>query len=146
MMGDDNSQKIITIVSNPICPPCSKAHQLLDNWLSEDLTLGLRIVYSVLPGNSESTKSKVVRHLLALKLMKSEFLRQAMHDWYSQKEKQVDLWLEKFPVESGSEIETILAKQEQWCITAGITHTPTIFINGYKLRDPYSLEDIKYMI
>jgi len=30
-----------------------------------------------------------------------------------------------------------------WCEKEGITHTPTIFINGYKLPKEYRIEDLK---
>jgi len=36
--------------------------------------------------------------------------------------------------------------QQQWCAPAKISFSATVFINGYKLPDPYHLEDIKYLI
>jgi len=34
----------------------------------------------------------------------------------------------------------------QWVETVGIQSTPTIFINGYKLPDPYNIGDLQYFL
>ncbi len=146
VIGNREPKKVITIVSSPTCPPCSNAHQLLENWLDKDESLQLRIVFSVLPGEQESTKYKVIRHLLALKSAPGQMLKQAMHTWYGQKEENVESWIAKFPAPQEQEPNVSLEKQQQWCESAGISFTPTVFINGYKLPDPYHLEDIKYFI
>jgi len=146
VIGNREPKKVITIVSSPTCPPCSNAHQLLENWLDKDDSLQLRIVFSVLPGEQESVKYKVIRHLLALKSTPGHMLKQAMHTWYEQKEDNIESWIAKFPAQQEQEPNVSLEKQQQWCESAGISFTPTVFINGYKLPDPYHLEDIKYLI
>jgi protein-disulfide isomerase len=146
VLGNNEPKKVITIVSSPTCPPCSKAHQLLENWLNKDESLQLRVIFSVLPAEQESVKYKVIRHLLALKSAPGQMLKQAMHTWYGQKEENVESWIAKFPAPQEQEPDGILAKQQQWCDSVGINFTPTVFINGYKLPDPYHLEDIKYLI
>jgi hypothetical protein len=37
-------------------------------------------------------------------------------------------------------------KQKEWCDMAEIAFTPTILVNGYKLPEPYRLDDPKYLI
>ena len=39
-----------------------------------------------------------------------------------------------------------LKKQKEWCELTDIDATPTIFINGRKLTEPYQTEDIKYFV
>jgi len=34
----------------------------------------------------------------------------------------------------------------QWCDEAEITHTPTIFINGYRLPENYGVEELKFIL
>ncbi len=41
--------------------------------------------------------------------------------------------------------EKLLAMKD-WYEREGITHTPTIFINGFKLPEEYSIEDLKEII
>lgn len=146
VLGNSEPKKVITIVSSPTCPPCSIAHQLLENWLDNDESLQLRIVFSVSPGESESTKYKVIKHLMALKSAPVQMLKQAMHTWYERKEDNVESWIKKYPVLKEQESNIILEKQLQWCESAEISSTPTVFINGYKLPNPYKLDDIKYLI
>ncbi len=39
--------------------------------------------------------------------------------------------------------ENKLDLMKQWCTDAEITHTPTIFINGKRLPETYSINELK---
>ncbi len=39
-----------------------------------------------------------------------------------------------------------IQKMSDWCDAENITHTPTIYINGYKLTKEYSIEDLKKVL
>lgn len=43
------------------------------------------------------------------------------------------------------DIEKLIVAQEEWCLNHKIYTTPTIFINGYKLPNYFSIKDIDYL-
>lgn len=138
-------QKIITIVSNPTCMPCAKAHILLDQWLDTVEGLQLRIVFWGFPNDPKDYTYKVARHLMLLSNQQSPLLRQAINAWYRSGMSLDDL--EKtFPVTEIADVDELMLIQHQWCGIINVSRTPTIFINGYHLPEPYELVDIKYMI
>ena len=42
----------------------------------------------------------------------------------------------------GQKIEAM----DNWCKAMDVRATPTIFLNGYKLPDAYSIEDLQYFL
>jgi glutaredoxin len=66
--------------SNPFCPPCSKAHQTLNEGLSKRDDFQLRVVFST-PDYEEGTKTKIAKHLLQWNAAADKkVMHQALHD------------------------------------------------------------------
>ncbi|MGM9476840.1 vitamin K epoxide reductase family protein [Pedobacter sp. GSP4] len=146
VLGNPEAETIITIVSNPFCGPCGKAHQTLDEWLKTRDDLQLKIIFTT-ADHEDDTRTKVSRHISALTQSKDVvMLEQALNDWYGSPSRKYEQWAEKYPVNFSSEMNAVTQKQKDWCERAEISFTPTILINGYKLPEPYRLEDIKYLL
>ena len=146
ILGDPEAEHVITMVSNPYCQPCSKAHKELDEWLVNRKDIKLQIIFSVEENNNDP-KIKVAEHLFALQANNDAItLKKAVDDWYNQKQKDFEAWSKDHPTSDKIATESILQKQREWCKIAEIQVTPTIFINGRKLPDNYQPEDIKYFI
>ena len=73
-------------------------------------------------------------------------LEDAIDDWYQSSKKDYEIWASKHPVKMLENSMQIVQGQKAWCDMAEITKTPTFLVNGYKLPEPYYLEDIKYFI
>jgi hypothetical protein len=146
VLGSPDAATTITMVSNPFCGPCASAHKLLDKWLKERDDLQVKIVFAT-ANHDDDDRTKVARHVTALSLLEDKSLAaDAMNDWYSQAVKQFDEWSARFPVPQDKDITSVTTKQKEWCREAEIMFTPTIFVNGYKLVEPYELEDIRQLI
>jgi protein-disulfide isomerase/uncharacterized membrane protein len=146
VLGNAEAKQIITMVSNPFCPPCSKAHQTLNEWLTKRDDIQLRVVFSTLD-NEEGIKTKIARHLLQLNAAADKkVVHQALHGWYGQKQKSYETWAKLYPVADEAGIQQTIEKQKAWCRIVNVEYTPTILLNGYKLPKLYQLEDIKYFI
>jgi len=146
VLGNKTAETIITMVSNPFCPPCSGVHEQLDDWLDQNPNLQARIVLK--PRHDEDDmNTPVSRHLTALNALPDQSLvKRAMHDWYEQKQTKYEEWAKVYPAQlNGAEYDKINA-QKAWCDMAEITDTPTILINGYFLPKMYQLRDLKYML
>ncbi|RYY36109.1 MAG: hypothetical protein EOP46_07600 [Sphingobacteriaceae bacterium] len=144
LLGNREAENIITIVSNPYCEPCSSAHKALDEWIDKRDDIKLQVVFAA----NDDSKSKVARHILALKENDGdEAVKHALSNWYGQSIKNLDDWIKRYPVQYDADSNAkALSTQNEWCELVEITSTPTIFVNGRRLPQPYRAEDIKYFI
>jgi len=146
VLGNVEASNIITMVSNPYCQPCSKAHAQIEEALNKMDNIQVRIVFVGSNTNEEDTHSRVHRHLMALNAMPDKTLiKNALHDWYEQKQKNYDDWAKKYPIQGAANVKEQLSRQKEWVTVAEITATPTLLVNGYKLPKSYQLSDLKYM-
>ena len=146
VLGNVEASTIITMVSNPYCQPCAAAHKVLDGWLGSLLDIQVRIIFNA-DNSDKDFKTPVVRHLMALsELQDKKIVKEALHDWYEQKQKDYGAWAKTYPVTLDADKYQKLEKQLAWCYIADVTFTPTILINGYRLPANYRLQDIKYLL
>jgi len=148
VLGNAEANNIITMISNPYCQPCAKAHAQIDEALNNFEDMQVRIIFVGKSNTDENnTKTKVHRHLMALnELADRAIIKNALHDWYEQKQKNYDAWAKVYPVTLNPENNYKLDKQKAWCDMAGISGTPTFLINGYRLPKTYQLHELKYML
>ncbi|ARS40448.1 hypothetical protein CA265_12585 [Sphingobacteriaceae bacterium GW460-11-11-14-LB5] len=145
-LGNPNAETVITMVSNPFCGPCAKAHQTINEWLKYRDDLQVKIIFTT-ADHDDDKKTKVSRHISALTtLNNADLLGKALNDWYAQGAQNYEIWAQKYPITFNGEMNEVTKKQKTWCDMAEIAFTPTILVNGYKLPAPYLLEDIKYLI
>jgi uncharacterized membrane protein len=146
VMGNAEASTIITMVTNPYCPPCAKTHKILDELIERNDNLQARIVFTA-TNNDDDIKTPVSRHLMALnELADKAVVKQALNDWYGQKQKDYKEWAKVYPVQLDEANYHKLDKQNDWCQMAEVTFTPTLLLNGYRLPDLYQLPDLKYML
>ena len=99
VLGNAEAENIITMVSNPYCPPCSKTHQLLDDLLNQRTDIQARIVFTA-NNDERDRKTPISRHLMALNDSADKAtMKHALHDWYQQKQKSYEAWALMYPVE-----------------------------------------------
>jgi protein-disulfide isomerase len=145
-LGNPDAETVITMVSNPFCGPCAKAHQVIDEWLSYRDDIQLKIIFTT-ADHEDDEKTKISRHISTLSLLNdAQLVAEALNDWYKQNTKKYEDWAIKYPIIHNDTTNEITKKQKAWCDLTEITFTPTIFINGYKLPNPYRLEDMKYLL
>ncbi len=146
VLGNTEAANIITMVSNPYCPPCNKTHQQLSEWLGNGNDLQVRIIFTA--NNDENDhKTPVVRHLMALnELPDKSLVEKALHGWYAQKEKSYESWAKAYPIQLNEANYYKLDKQKAWCQLAEVKATPTLLVNGCRLPEVYQLQDIKYLL
>lgn len=145
-LGNPEAETVITMVSNPFCGPCAKAHQTIDEWLKYRDDIQLKVIFTTADEENDP-RTKVSRHLSALSTHEDKrMVENAMNDWYNSSRKNYEEWAVKYPMIMTEAVAKVTQNQKSWCDMAEITFTPTIFVNGYKLPDPYRLEDIKHLI
>lgn len=146
VLGNVEANNIFTIATNPYCPPCASMHKLLDELLHQNGNIQARIVFTT-QNNETDRNTPISRHLMALsELPDKKIVRQALHDWYEQKQKNYEAWAKVYPVQLNEAEFYKLDKQKDWCKMAEVTATPTMLLNGYRLPNLYHLPDLKYML
>ncbi|MEZ4900628.1 MAG: thioredoxin domain-containing protein [Spirosomataceae bacterium] len=138
VLGNPTAKHTITMVTNPYCGPCAKAHIELEEVLSENPHLKAQIIFAVCY-DSDGRKSKVARHLLNL-TPTPLLLRGAMEAWYAQTTKDYDTWAAQYPADVSAVPDNAIAAHCEWTKTAHIEGTPTLFVDGYEVPQVYGLK------
>jgi len=146
VLGNVEANNIITMVTNPYCPPCADTHRMLDELLYQRQDIQARIVFTA--NNTEKDiKTPVSRHLMALNdLPDKTVVRNALNDWYGQKQKNYNAWAKVYPAQLNELEYYKIDRQHDWCQVAEIVATPTLLLNGYRLPAVYQLPDLKYLL
>ena len=94
--------------------------------------------------DGNDARVKPVSHFLAIDdLSTKSKTKQALNDWYLADIKNYKLFASKYPINGGlKQQNNKMEAMHNWCIAENITHTPTIFINGYELPKEYSIDDL----
>jgi len=146
MIGDANAPLTVTMVSNPYCQPCAKAHKALNEWLHQRPDVKMQVVFSN-QNNEKDKKTEVAAHFMRLKqTVDNVTLAKALDDWYEQKQKSYESWADVYPVDNRSDVSAQLEVQKEWCKLTEVKSTPTIFLNGRRLPKNYQTEDLRYFI
>lgn len=143
LLKNPNAKYHVVKVCNPYCRPCAKAHPILEELFAKG-RINLQILFTA-KANGNDPKTTMVRHFLAID--QKGTIREALDDWYNSKTKDYKAFSDKYPM--NGELENQNHKIEamsKWCDSENITHTPTLFINGYELPKEYSISDLKEVL
>lgn len=146
-IGNPQAPNVLTKVCNPYCGPCAKAHPKIEELIKENPDWQARIIFTA-TGEDEDHRTPPATHLLAIAEQKDEEkTRQALDDWYNAEEKDYERFAAKYPMNGELDIQKeTLKTMDNWCKEVGITHTPTFFVNGYRLPDAYhDIAELKHI-
>ncbi|MFZ2907497.1 MAG: cysteine peptidase family C39 domain-containing protein [Cyclobacteriaceae bacterium] len=152
VLGNESAPTSITIVSNPLCGPCSFAHQELEDLLQRYPDhLNVKIRFLVNPDKNGSVDNTVAKEIIKNALSGNKgSVREALNFWFEDREKDVTKWLARVGSNKITQEETtlneVIKKHHEWCSSLGINATPTFFINNKKLPEEYNVTDFKYHI
>jgi uncharacterized membrane protein/protein-disulfide isomerase len=146
VLGNAEADNIFTIVTSPYCQPCAKMHKVLEEFLDQNGDIQARVVFTA-QNNDKDRNTPISRHFMALyELCDKTVVKNALHDWYEQKQKNYEAWAKTYPVKLNEAEFYKLDKQRAWCSLAEVSGTPTLLLNGYRLPQLYQLPDLKYML
>jgi protein-disulfide isomerase len=145
ILSDNAAKYTLTLVSDPYCVHCASVHSEIDKWLVTRPDIKLQVI--IYTGN-DANKKQVARHLMAIKLNTGDALaKKALDAWYKPKLPSFGIWSRKYPAnETPAAATAAVAKQRVWCSQAKITSTPALFINGNKVDDVYTVEDMRHFV
>ena len=68
----------------------------------------------------------------------------AIADWYQLKNYKE--WSNKYPLNTERDVSEDLNRHIEWSAATQIAYTPIVFIDGYELKAPYDIKQLKYYL
>jgi protein-disulfide isomerase len=146
-LGNPYASNTIIKICNPYCGPCAKAHLVIDEILEHNDDLKVQIIFTATDDEND-IKAKPVKHLMALyEKQNNSLIRKALDDWYGADKKNYEFFAAQYLLNrelhtQGNKLETM----SKWCKETSVSFTPTFFVNGYQLPEPYKIDDLKYLL
>lgn len=145
-LGNKEAPIQIILVSNPLCKPCGQAHTIIHRLLEKyNKLVNITIRFLIIDPFQENKKtvivSKIIQRHLQCKLESFSQPKDILYDWF--RSGNLEEFEREIPLYKNLDVRETLYKHSQWIIRSKIFNTPTIFINGHKLPEYYSIEDIE---
>lgn len=138
-IGNISAKNTITVISNPLCNPCAKIHNRIENILKESNNFNCQLIFLTNP-NDIDVGGKFVRKIFSLP---NNLKQIAIKEWFNRNDSNFNKWNEKYEIYQENKIAYLLQNEHRdWCNLANIEVTPTIFVNGLPLPKVYKVEDI----
>lgn len=135
----------LSIITNPLCNECEKAHHLYTKLIKEyPEDLQVQILFLV-PNNKNNLRWIIAEKLLEIFYEKgSEVCLEALSDWYEKRN--FEFWQKKWPVAYKYETGNMINLQIRFLVNNGFDSTPNVLINKKKFPKHYRMEDIENFI
>lgn len=149
-LGNRNASVRIIMASNLFCNPCKSQHEQAKHLLNtypDKVLLTIRFVYAKNnPSSLEAVKYFLDSWLRRCNPSDGSTTESLLNNWYALMN--LEKFKELFPMESNklSSCERLATLHSEWVDEAGITETPTFFINGFSLPKGYRIEDLISLI
>lgn len=147
-IGNPCGKVKILKVCDPFCSACSKSHLRMEK-LFENSEVFMQVIFCVNRNDSDAKKN-IIKLFFALKEhYGNTFLKQVLHEWYSLKKKDYEIFKRKYDIDDAS-----ISKQgdkitwmEKKTKELKILYTPTFYIGRHHLPDDfYSEEDFSVLM
>jgi len=145
LIGNPDAQNILVKVCNPYCGPCANAHPKIEKLIKENRNWQVRVIFI---NYREGDRGLLpVKHLLGIASKNDmEATCKALDDWYNAKEKNYDVFASKYPLNGIVEQQNKkIEAMHLWCENENIEHTPTIYVNGFRLPEQYDIDDLHFL-
>jgi protein-disulfide isomerase len=145
VIGSNDAEYKIIMVSNPSCIACQTAHNSIKGLLCDHKNLKVQILFTI-NDDVHSNRNHFIRYIMALYEFDPEKALFALDEWYNSRMKNQQEIERKFPLENDKYNAEKLLEMDKWCKDAKISATPTFFIHGHQLPTVYNISDLSYLI
>ncbi len=146
VLGNPFAPIQMMIACNPYCKPCAKTHKEFESIINlYPKQVGITIRFTADSIESESKKNTALRHILSVCTNGNEYHgNHPIDDWFNLMN--LDEWIQHHPHDLIDEADQLLKMHNAWSRNAGINRTPTVFINGFEMAQPYTVKDLKMLL
>lgn len=146
ILGNQVSETIITIISNPFCGHCKEAHEVIETILEKHQNnIQIQVILKTNLERENEESKKLLRSLMEIYEQDGEiaFIK-ALGNWFNRKN--IEEWFSLFPAKTTTKFDSIFNSQHKWCEENAYNFTPAIFINGYEFPQMYDRKSLHYYI
>lgn len=143
-LGDRQAEHLLTVVTNPYCRHCAQTHRELTQLLAVSSHLQAQLVFFACDGPTGPIH-QVARHLLQAQAERPDW--GALDNWYDEPRKVYAEWARQYPITGDESTYGHLVEQHcAWCRQAGLSVTPILYLDGYRLPHPYRLPHLRWLL
>lgn len=143
IFGNPDEKFKITILSNPHCLPCRKMHSRIQRLLDLGKNISVQYIFSSFNESLDISNKFLCSAYINNSLEKACLIYDEWFNNVSQTNQQI---FEKYQLDLTSiSVQNEFYKHNRWRKEVGISETPTILVNGYKLPSDYTVEDLIYL-
>lgn len=149
-LGEPDASLQIVAVLSPYCVPCSNAfkklHELLRRFHGE---LGITIRFAITSLDTKDKVTEAAQYIMQSLISKTSRLSgetkrmyyiETLENWY--KYMDLDKFKSKYRLATDIDVAEDLSLHERWVKASRVAVTPTVFVNGYKMPEPYATMDL----
>lgn len=141
LLGNPDSNFLVTVFSNPHCNPCSKMHLRINDLLTQNKHICVQYIFSAF--NEELEISN--KYLIGTYFQKNGKAKDIYDEWFERGKFEKENFFKLYPINVDTqEVMDEFELHERWREQSGLRATPTILVNGYKLPDNFKVGDIRY--
>ncbi len=146
ILGNKESETIITVISNPFCGHCKEAHEIMDAILAKHHNdLQIQVILKTNLETENEVNKKLFRSLMGIYKQEGETaFTIALKGWFDNKN--IEEWFSLFPINITTEFDTVFNNQYKWCKENDYNFTPAIFVNGYEFPKIYDRKNLEFYI
>lgn len=146
--GNKDADMLVSIVTNPHCPPCASMHRDIEKLLKKagDSICVQYIFFSYTSENDDLEYSNRILTAAYLSDSSMEDKISVYNEWFGKGKNDREAFRKKYNLElSNQTVIEEVNKHKAWKEKTDINATPTVLINGYELPyNYYQIEDIIY--
>lgn len=145
LFGNKDAKNLITVISNPHCAPCAMMHERINHLMDRmKHKICIQYIFSAFSPEFQSSSNFLTAVYLSDDIS-MENKHKIYDEWFEEGRLNAKSFFEKYNISCQTpQVEAESQKHTDWKIKTGITGTPTILFNGYKLPDEYGIEDLMY--
>ena len=142
LLGNPESEMLVTILTNPHCAPCARMHARVEKLLQDtNNTICIQYIFSSFGKELESSARFLIAVYFAYPLEKAIKI---YGEWFQEGKNKREDFFSKYSCKQDEQVEEEFLCHNKWKETCQLRATPTILINGYELPNNYKIEDLKY--
>jgi len=142
LLGNPESEMLVTILTNPHCAPCARMHTRVEKLLQDtNNSICIQYIFSSFGKELESSARFLIAVYFAYPLEKAIKI---YGEWFQEGKNKREDFFSKYSCKQDEQVEEEFLCHNKWKETCQLRATPTILINGYELPNNYKIEDLKY--
>lgn len=140
-LGVAHAKNMVTLVCSPFCQPCAEAYSEFEK-LIESGDIQMQLIFTATLQKHDQGQLPVSHFLAISEYCENKKTLEALSHWFVKKINNYDEFKKEFPLKDGLNTQNEkIDNMNNWCFHEKITHTPTIYVDGFTLPEEYNVKD-----